>query len=89
MDLIAVEEGRVVIGGVDHTAASTEAGSEDRGLRRGRRSWTRWAVERLLLLAEQPVTQVELAAVLEVTQQSVSRMCGGVIGSRRAPTVGG
>lgn len=78
VDLIAVEEGRVVIGSVDHTAAaSTEARSGDRGLRRGRRPWTRWAVERLLLLAEQPLTQVELAAVLEVTQQSVSHVLRG------------
>ena len=77
VDLIAVEEGRVVIGGIDHTAASTEAGSEVQALRRGRRSWTRWAVERLLLLAEQPVTQVELAAVLQVTQQSVSHVLRG------------
>ncbi|WP_133169428.1 hypothetical protein [Rhodococcus opacus] len=77
VDLIAVEEGRVVIGGVDHTAASTEAGSGDRALRRGRRPWTRWAVERLLLLAEQPLTQVELAAVLRVTQQSVSHVLRG------------
>ena len=78
VDLIAVEEGRVVIGGVEYSAAaSTEAGSEGRGLRRGRRPWTRWAVDRLLLLAEQPLTQVELAAVLQVTQQSVSHVLRG------------
>lgn len=39
---------------------------------RGRKPWIRWAAERLLLLAEQPVTQRELAAALEVTQQAVS-----------------
>ncbi|MFD9669962.1 hypothetical protein ACFWAY_51915 [Rhodococcus sp. NPDC059968] len=78
VDVIAVEEGCVVIGGVEHTAAaSAEAGSEVGALRRGRRPWTRWAVERLLLLAEQPLTQVELAAVLQVTQQSVSHVLRG------------
>ena len=78
VDLVAVEEGRVIIWGVDHTAAaSTEAGSGEGPLRRGRRPWTRWAVERLLLLAEQPLTQVELAAVLQVTQQSVSHVLRG------------
>lgn len=39
---------------------------------RGRRPWIRWATERVLLLAEDPMTQRELAAVLEVTQQAVS-----------------
>ena len=78
VDLIAVEEGRVVIGGIEYPGtASTEAGSEVRGLRRGRRPWTRWAVERLLLLADEPLTQVELAAVLRVTQQSVSHVLRG------------
>ena len=75
VDLIAVEEDRVVIGGVKHTGtASTEARPGNKGLRRGRRPWTRWAVERLLVMAEQPMTQLELATVLEVTQQSVSHV---------------
>ncbi|MFF2112501.1 hypothetical protein [Rhodococcus koreensis] len=78
VDVIAVEEGRVVVGGVEYAdPASADGGSEVRALRRGRRPWTRWAVERLLLLAEQPVTQVELAAVLQVTQQSVSHVLRG------------
>jgi hypothetical protein len=78
VDLIAVDEGRVVIGGVEHTGTNpTEAGAEVRDVRRGRRPWTRWAVERVLLLAERPVTQVELAAVLQVTQQSVSHVLRG------------
>ncbi|MFD9666728.1 hypothetical protein ACFWAY_34820 [Rhodococcus sp. NPDC059968] len=78
MDLVAVEEGCVVILGTEYAdPASTEAGSEDRALRRGRRPWTRWAVERLLMLAEQPLTQVELAAGLQATQQSVSHVLRG------------
>ncbi|MDX5970211.1 hypothetical protein SIM91_44565 [Rhodococcus opacus] len=70
MDLIAVEEGRVVIGGVEHTAAaSTEAGSGDRGLRRGRRPWTRWAdrtLWRTAAAAAQPTARVDPTAIDEV-----------------------
>ncbi|WP_009472977.1 helix-turn-helix domain-containing protein [Rhodococcus sp. JVH1] len=73
VDLIAIDEGRVIISGTDHTsAAPSDDRSEDRHARRGRRPWTRWAVERILLLAGRPMTQIDLAATLQVTQQSVS-----------------
>lgn len=52
---------------------------------RGRRPWIRWAAERLLLLATRPMTQRELAAALEVTQQAVSLALRQSRNVRRTP----
>ena len=75
VDVIAVHESVAIFSGTTITIPTpSDGGPEAPVVRRGRKPWTRWAVERILLLTDQPMTQVDLAATLAVTQQSVSHV---------------
>ncbi|BDB63543.1 hypothetical protein [Rhodococcus sp. RDE2] len=94
MDVIGVDEGLIVFDGVRYRPdGDSPRQTPAARVVRGRRPWVRWALERLLLVTGVPVTQRELASMLEVSQQAVSlalRQCrhvhrtadGWVAGSR-------
>ncbi|AOD24927.1 hypothetical protein IM25_23975 (plasmid) [Rhodococcus sp. p52] len=73
IDLIAVDENLLVLGGTRYLVAGADA-TPTAPVRkvRGRKPWVRWAVERLLLLSGTAYTQQRLADVLGVSQQAVS-----------------
>ncbi|MBF0660087.1 MULTISPECIES: hypothetical protein [unclassified Rhodococcus (in: high G+C Gram-positive bacteria)] len=74
VDVIAPGENLIVLGGTRYPVAPESAPRPASAGHpaRGRKPWTRWAIERLLLLTDQPMPQRELAATLDVTQQAVS-----------------
>ncbi|MFD3812484.1 hypothetical protein [Rhodococcus sp. NPDC058639] len=87
VDVIAPDEDLLVFGGIRYPATPEAAPRPASSVTpvRGRKPWTRWAIERLLLLTDQPMPQRELAAALDVTQQAVSlalRQCRHI---RRTP----
>ncbi|MCA5892878.1 helix-turn-helix domain-containing protein [Isoptericola sp. NEAU-Y5] len=71
IDILTASPARLVHAGVTYTA------EEDPDLQQARPAtkrpaWTRWAVERYLLLAAEPARQSLIASVLGTSQQSVS-----------------
>ncbi|MDO1481781.1 hypothetical protein [Rhodococcus ruber] len=95
VDVIAPDEELLVVLGTRYDVlAPAPAPTPPVRPGRGRKPWIRWATERALLLAEHPMTQPNLAAALEVTQQAVSlavrqsrhlhRRSGGWIAEPRA-----
>ncbi|MBC2592380.1 hypothetical protein [Rhodococcus aetherivorans] len=73
VDVIAPAEELLIVLGTRYDPPAPAPAPTPPGRRgRGRKPWIRWAAERLLLLATRPMTQRELAAALEVTQQAVS-----------------
>lgn len=71
VDAVSIEPERVVIGARDYVTAS---GPPRADVRAGRTSWGRWALERVLILAADPMTQGELASAVGISQQAVSKI---------------
>lgn len=71
VDILTAEPLRLIRAGIIYAVEDGEimghAGSASR-----RPAWTRWAVERYLLLAREPARQLTIAAALGTSQQSVS-----------------
>lgn len=73
IDVIDVQENLAIIAGSTYALPQMDdRATRSKAAARGRKPWVRWATERLLLLADEPMTQVDIAAALAVTQQSVS-----------------
>jgi len=74
IDVIAVANEIAIIAGITFTPPALPQSADPTPPRRGRKPWTRWAVERLLLLIDEPKPQAHLAEELAVSQQSVSHV---------------
>lgn len=71
IDLLLAEPLQIIVEGAvlrAPTAARPEVGRPSRRTR----SWTRWAIQRLLVAADHALTQTEIAATLGTSQQNVS-----------------
>ena len=72
LHLLSLEDHLVVIEGIERSV-DVEPDTAPSPLRRGRRPWLRWAIERILLLSEDPLTLRALADHLGSSPQSVSK----------------
>lgn len=78
LHLLSIEERLLVVDGVDCSGAiQPEPSAHPPPRRRGRPPWVRWAVERILLLTTAPISQADLADLLRVSPQSVSKALKG------------
>lgn len=74
VDVIAVDNEIAIIAGITFTPPALPSSAATTPARRGPKPWTRWAVERLLLLTDEPKPQAHLAEELAVSQQSISHV---------------
>lgn len=75
LDVIDVENEISIIAGITFTPVrNDDIPAHPASPTRGRKPWVRWATERLLLLADGPMAQADMAAVLAVSQQSISHV---------------
>jgi hypothetical protein len=71
IDILTAEPLRLIRDGITYQAAE-DPSSQRTGGPSKRPAWTRWAVERYLVLAAEPARQAEIADAVGTTQQSVS-----------------
>lgn len=71
VDILTEDPPRVVIEGRIFEAAATDALKNERRTF-ARPAWLRWGMERLLVLADEPMRQGEIAAHLGTSQQTIS-----------------
>ncbi|PRZ44329.1 hypothetical protein CLV47_101455 [Antricoccus suffuscus] len=71
VDAVSTEIERVIIRGRDYVTASGPAPAEAQS---GRTAWGRWALERVLILATDPMSQMDLASAVGISQQAVSKI---------------
>lgn len=71
VEMIGTDPDRVIIGGEDRLPRRQKTPPH---IPTARSPWGRWAVERALILSARPLTQLELAVISGVTQQSVSKI---------------
>ncbi|WP_137722809.1 hypothetical protein [Prescottella subtropica] len=74
VDIAVIDDEVVFLSGIAYRAPNAVGNipTPKQHQARGRRPWTRWAVERLLLLSERALPQKDIATRLGVTQQAVS-----------------
>lgn len=72
IDILTAEPIRLIRDGITYQVTEAPASQRSGAHSKQRPAWTRWAVERYLVLATEPAKQAEIADAVGTTQQSVS-----------------
>lgn len=85
IDLLLAQPPQIIIDGVPYMEASalTIGSPAPRHPARRSRSWNRWAITRMLAVADHPLAQPEIASALGTSQQNISKILRDIEGIGR------
>lgn len=75
VDVLTQQPLQLILKGEVFSPSLEESAPEQPKVSPGRLAWGRWGIERCLLLAVTPLTQSQIAELVGVSQQMVSRVC--------------
>lgn len=75
VDVLTEQPLQLILEGMVFASDAGQSSPVRRKVSPGKKAWSRWAIERCLLLAEAPMHQRQIAEYIGASQQMVSRVC--------------